>query len=238
MTCAEIAERGLIERYVAGTLSADEAVALEAHYVACTRCQTELRLALAVRQALSEPAAAAAPRRQARRWIGGLGLALAAGITALIVWRAPGRSSQWRDLGAVPDAPIYLGVEVRGAPARGDSLFAVAMAAYNERRYSASATALRAALAVGTDSAPAEFFLAAALLVQDRAGEAAEAYARVIGLGDTPYLGEAHFYRAKALLRQGQAVAAVAELRAVESSNAVSAWARALADSVESRLRR
>ena len=62
---------------------------------------------------------------------------------------------------------------------------------------------------------------------------------RVIALGDTPYLGEAHLYRAKALLRQGGGAAALAELHAITpNSNAVGAWARALADSVESRMRR
>ena len=237
VTCTEIAERGLIERYVAGRLGADDTEALEAHYLTCPRCQTELRLALAVRHALAE--SAAAPRRRVRQWVAIAGLALAATIAGLILLRPGTRNNQWKDLGAVPVAPIYLGVEIRGTPGAGDSLFGVAMAAYDAGRYDAAAAGLRAALAAGADSAPAEFFMASALLMQNRPSEAAESYARVVGLGDTPYLGEAHLYRAKALLRQGRAEIAVQDLRAVApSANPISRWALALADSIEGRIQR
>ena len=75
--------------------------------------------------------------------------------------------------------------------------------------------------------------------MRDRPAEATAAFARVIALGDTPYLGEARLYRAKALLREGGGAAALSELHAVApNSNAVGAWARALADSVESRMQR
>jgi len=122
---------------------------------------------------------------------------------------------------------------------RGDSLFALAMKAYDAHRYDAATTGLRTALAAGADSAPAEFFLGAALLMRDRHEAAAETFGRVIALGDTPYLGEARLYRAKALLRRGGGAAALAELHAITpQSNAVGAWARALADSVESRMQR
>lgn len=238
MACAGIAEAGLLERYVAGTLDADAVRALEDHFVSCPRCQTELRLAWAVRHAVATPAVSAS-RPRTRRWLAVAGLAIAAGIGAVIVFRPTSRPNQWADLGAVSTPPIYLGVTTRGSSAPGDSLFDVAMKVYDAGRYAEAAAGLRTALAAGVDAAPAEFFRGSALLMQDRPDEASTAYGRVIALGDSPYLAEAHLYRAKVLLRLGRADAAVAELRAAGAdSAAVSAWALALADSVESRRKR
>jgi tetratricopeptide (TPR) repeat protein len=238
MTCSEIAEAGLLERYVAGTLDAETAQALEDHFVTCPRCQTDLRLAWAVRAALAEPAASVA-RPHAGRWLVVAGLALAAGLAAIVVLRSNRGANQWSDLGAVSAAPIYLGVAIRGTSAPGDSLFDVAMKAYDAGRYAEAVSGLRSALAAGADSAPTEFFSGSALLMQDRPDDATVAYARVIALGDSPYQAEARLYRAKALLRQGNADAAVSDLRAAGAGGGdVAAWALALADSVESRRRR
>ena len=52
--CDEITDRALIEGYVAGRLGEAETEAFEAHYLTCERCQNELRLALAIREALPE----------------------------------------------------------------------------------------------------------------------------------------------------------------------------------------
>ena len=54
LNCDEITERVLIEGYVAGRLGEAETEALESHYLTCARCQNELRLALAIREALPE----------------------------------------------------------------------------------------------------------------------------------------------------------------------------------------
>jgi len=60
-------------------------------------------------------------------------------------------------------------------------------------------------------------------------------YESVIALGDSPYLAEARYYLAKALLRSGDTEAALRELRAVPAADtAVAASASALADSVGS----
>jgi hypothetical protein len=54
LTCDAIVDRGLIERYVAGRLSEPEVEAFESHYLTCTRCQNELRMAAAIRDVLPE----------------------------------------------------------------------------------------------------------------------------------------------------------------------------------------
>ena len=52
--CDAITDRALIEGYVAGRLGEADTEAFESHYLTCERCQNELRLALAIREALPE----------------------------------------------------------------------------------------------------------------------------------------------------------------------------------------
>ncbi len=230
LTCREVAERGLMERYVAGRLSdANQLADFEAHLVECSRCQEDVRLAMTVRAEL-------AARRPRRISLLGLGLAAAAAIAGLVVLRGTGPDV--RALGAVRDAPLYLGVPVRATPAPADSLFERAMTAYTGGNYGAAATGLARALAAGGDSAPALFFLGASELMTGRPAAAADALRRVIGLGHTPYLPEAHYYLAKALLRTGDGDAALRELGTMRSGDTVvAASATALADSIR-RLRK
>ena len=54
LNCDEMADRALIEGYVAGRLGEAETEAFESHYLTCERCQNELRLALAIREVLPE----------------------------------------------------------------------------------------------------------------------------------------------------------------------------------------
>lgn len=240
LSCAEVADRSLVERYVAGRLPRDEAESFEAHYLTCARCREELRLAYGLREALAEPTPAISRRSRRRVWIGiGVGLAAAAGLAALVLLRPSEPVGQLARLGAVAEPPIYLGVQVRATPTRADSVFEAAMTAYVEQRYDAATEGLRRALAAGVDSAPAEFFLAASYLMLDRSREAAQAFRRVIALGDTPYLPESRYYLAKALLRLGRGREALGELRLVaDREDEIGAQARALADSLEDLLRR
>lgn len=61
LTCAEIAERDLVARYVAGRLADDVVERLESHYLTCARCYGDLRLAIAIRQTLPRAVPAAEP---------------------------------------------------------------------------------------------------------------------------------------------------------------------------------
>ncbi len=226
------------ERYTAGLLGPAEAAAFEDHLLLCERCQTEVRLAVGLRRVIRTAPARAARRRAVL--IGGASLALAAGLAAFLLWpRVVNR--QLAELGTVLEPPAYLGLSVRAAPRAGDSLFAAAMDAYVTHRYDAAAAALRAALAAGVDTVPTEFFLASADLMRGRPREAADAYARVIAAGAAaaPYLPEAHAYRARALLQLGRAREALIELDGVmRLGGPDSTAARALADSLQRRMRR
>ncbi len=236
LTCEDVATRGLVERYVAGRVRDDaDQTAFETHVLTCERCREDVRLALLLRAELAAPVRWRRHRR--RTWPLGVGLAVAASVTALVLLRPYGAGV--RALGGVRDAPIYLGVAVRGSPTPADSLFDAAMTAYNSGDYPGAAAALQRVLAAGADSAPALFFLGVSRLLTDRAAEAADAFRLVVALGDSPYLSEAHYYLAKALLRQGNRAAALRELRAVPTvDKQVAAAAAALADSIRSTERR
>jgi tetratricopeptide (TPR) repeat protein len=244
LTCERAADEGWPARYLAGRHSPADEQAFELHLLGCPRCEEELRLAAAVRGALAGRPAVAVdapstsspprPHRWTRRAAPLVGLALAAVLAGVFLLRR-GPPEKLARLGEVDEAPVYLGVPVRADPARGDSLFDAAMAAYAAGRWREASDGLEAALAAGVDPAPAAFFKGAALLMLDRPRPAAAAFARSAVAGDTPYRDEARLYRAKALLRLGQADAARAELRRVRRppTDELGGWAAALADSVE-----
>lgn len=232
LTCDENSRHTNAERYVARRMAAPEADAFEDHFVTCADCQREVRLASAVISGLLRTSDATPSRMAARRmWIGG-GLALAAGLAALLILRVESRN-ELVALGAVREPPVYLGIPVRGADARPDTLFEAAMDSYATRRYAAAAAGLRAALAAGEDSVPAQFFLAASLLFDNRATEAADEFQHVLAHGETPYRAEARYYRAKALLRLSRRADAQAELAKLTSADGVVYdMSKALADSI------
>jgi hypothetical protein len=211
-----IHEAELADRYVTGRMPDAERVSFENHFVACAQCQQDLRFASAVRAAVAAtspqmaasdrgagaPATPASRANRSRvvRWAG---VALAAGVAAIILIRStPSRALV--ELGGVGDPPPYAGLAVRGAPGRGDAIFDAAMKQYAARHFDNAANGLRAALAAGQDSIPTEFFLGASLLFTGDASAAADAFDAVVAQGDSPYFDEAQLYEAKALLRLGR----------------------------------
>jgi len=170
-----------------------------------------------------------------------IGLTLAAAAVATVLFLPIGsESGPFAELGRVTQPPVYLGVPVRQAPARPDSVFAEAMNIYASGDYAEAADGLARAVDAGAGPVPAEFFRGASLMMLDRPEEAEAAFAAVIEAGDSPYLSEAHFYRAKTLLRVGRAGEAQAELResveSADSGSEIAAAARALSDSLEARM--
>jgi hypothetical protein len=103
LTCDAIVDAGLIERYLAGTLSEAETEAVESHYLTCARCQNELRLAAAIREVLPEvqeaaPAPDVSPAALSGRWLGrharvGAVAAAIAAVLAGVLFLQPSRES-------------------------------------------------------------------------------------------------------------------------------------------------
>ena len=231
--CERFRAGGFVEGYAPGKLSAEEAEAFEAHFLTCDRCQQDLVLAAGIRAALRGHRGVGR-RRRWPGWAGGIGLAAAAGLAGILLMTPRRVPAAVARLGAVVQAPVYLGIPVRGGqPATADSLFDAAMTAYTAEHYADAERELAVALAEGVDPLPAQFFLGASALMTGHAPRAVEAYGRVIALGDSPYLAEAHYYRAKALLRLGRSGEALADLsRATRLGGIIGASALALSDSV------
>lgn len=232
LSCDDVARESLAERYLAARLAPAAEAEFEEHYLTCAACQFSLRLGAAIRSAVSEPVHPA--RRGWPRLLGGTAVLAAAALAAVLLLPRDRPPGELRGLGGLSQAPVYLGVPVRpGEPTAADSLFSLAMDDYGSERWAAAAEGLRAALAAGVDPAAAEFFLGASLLMLDRPQPSADAFGRVVALDESPYVDEAHFYRAKALLRLGRSAEAAGELAHVaDRATVVGAYARALADSL------
>ena len=235
--CDRVSANDVVPRFLAGTLSATEREAFESHFLTCERCQQELELGATIRGALqSEPVIAPArpATRPNSRWFLAAGLAAAA-VIAFVMRPAGGRENDGlASLGRVIQAPVYLGVAVRATDdAAGDQLFELGMRAYAAERFQAAADTLQLAIAAGVSGPPAPFFLGASELMLGRPRAAVQSFARVIAMGDTPYLAESHYYRAKSQLQLGRRTEALGDLVAAEVGNAaLASQARALADSI------
>lgn len=227
-----------VAAYLDGRLPLAESAVIDGHLAECEAC----------RQEIVDVERIVRPRPARRR---AYVIALAATAAAAVLLFAIPRglrltdgplepsggqvdSIAMREFGNVAQAPIYLGVAVRAASEQGTKLFAAGMRAYTGARYTNAVTDLRGARSAGVDGPAPSFFLGASHLMLGDAKGAAEEFARVIALRETPYLAEAHYYRAKALLRLGQFDDAVIELeRSTRAGNeSMQVLAQSLRDSL------
>jgi hypothetical protein len=217
-----IAHEGLAARFVAGTLTGDSIDRFDAHLLECPQCQAEVALGMKLRaaggDAFRDLPLGAPSRVNVRRWA--LPLAAVAAATVLFfVAPARGNRAALRALGAVPTAPVYLGVAVRADAAADtsfDAAFEAAMSEYGRESWGDALAALDALAersASADDVAPVRFFAGAAALMLDDAARAEAEFGALLALADSPYHAEARFYRAKALLRLGRGAEATRELR-------------------------
>ncbi|AMY07677.1 putative PEP-CTERM system TPR-repeat lipoprotein [Luteitalea pratensis] len=114
---------------------------------------------------------------------------------------------------ALVEAPPYQPLTLRGAPDEATSRFQAGMARYQQADYPAAVAELRGAAALAPDATHIRFFLGIAHLMAGQDIAAIAELRATTALGDSPYLEEAHWYLAKALLRQKRPAAAEAELR-------------------------
>jgi tetratricopeptide (TPR) repeat protein len=205
-------EAETVAAYIDRGLSAADTVAVDSHLAECPECRSEVVQLDALLRA----------RRGVRRPVL-LAVGLTAAAAVLVFAILPGSrpsDSRSRSLGDLLQPPVYLGVSVRAPAERAATLFTDGMRLYNEGKYADAAERLRAARDAGIDGAAPTFFLGASLLMLNEPNRASDEFATVVRMGQTPYLAEAHYYRAKALLRVGDSGGAVAELdRAIETAD-------------------
>jgi tetratricopeptide (TPR) repeat protein len=127
------------------------------------------------------------------------------------------------------DPPLYVPVALRGPRDEAAEQFEAAMRLYSAGDYAGALSGLRTADELKPGAPRTRFFLAVCQLLIGQNTEAAAAFEQTIALGDSPYLEEAHFYLAKALLRLGRLPAARRELqRTVERHSGLEQEARQL----------
>jgi tetratricopeptide (TPR) repeat protein len=111
------------------------------------------------------------------------------------------------------EPPPYQPLTLRGAPDEATSRFQAGMARYQRADYPAAVAELEGAATLAPDAAHIRFFLGIAHLMAGQDIAAVSELSATTALGDSPYLEEAHWYLAKALLRLKRPAAAEAELR-------------------------
>lgn len=215
--------------YLGHELTGEPLRRVERHLAMCAQCREEI---VETGEILGRPG-----RPRWFRLTIGSALATAAAITAVLLLRPDRVPDPLAELGRVTQAPVYLGVAVRQVRPGADSVYHEAMSEYVAREFGTAVVLLDEALRAGADSAPTQFFRGASLQMLDRPEEAAAAFRDVIRQGGTPYLPEARYYLAKALLQLGRADEARSELREIaDGTSEMAGRARALADSVEARM--
>lgn len=220
MTCEQVRENSVSEKYLAGRLSEPQRQEFEDHFAACDECFAAVETLSAVKDALqSRPRPPVRKPAATWRWV----LAAAAGLAVVAIALQVARLRQAPVLSrpavnrytelAEFNPPPWNPVRVRSAETAADSAFKHAMETYPRHDWPACVAGLSRLAAENGAPLAARFYLGICRLETHDPAAAATALSAVIGAGDTPYLEEAHFYRAKALLAQGDAAAARAELQ-------------------------
>jgi TolA-binding protein len=111
--------------------------------------------------------------------------------------------------------PRYEPLRLRANTTAAQREFQGAMELYVTGDYGGAAAGLRRALALDSSYLAATFYLAICALQENHTGEGVTLLQRVVATGESPYLEDAHFFLAKARLRQGDVAAARSELTRV-----------------------
>jgi len=136
------------------------------------------------------------------------------------------------------EPPDYIPLSLRGRRDEAAVRFEAAMRRYVDGDYAGAIPDLATAAQLRPDGAHITFFLAICNLLTDDVDAAVAGLQQTIALGDSPYLEEAHYYLAKARLRQGDVAAARTELeRTIERRGQLETDARRLLAQVQAHLR-
>jgi TolA-binding protein len=237
VTCDEIERDDIAEQYVLGRLDEDACARFEDHYFDCPRCLAHVEQLESARSALADAGTptTVAMRSRRRLWQAAAGLAAAAVVVLAVqvveqrpvtaptsqpsaaghdIGLAPApRTADFNRLGAI-EPPPFTPVRLRSA-SESRRVFLAAMDRYRRQDYAGAIPELEEAVRTDSASTAARFFLGICYLELDRRSDAIERLREVTRLGESPYLEDAHFFLAKAFIRNGDIDAARRELRAV-----------------------
>jgi len=229
MDCDQIEREELIEKYLTGRLDRAEQEEFEAHYFSCSKCLQKLQVSRLLQEKLWEQGEKILPKTQKphRVWIRRRPWVYSAAAVALIItatalwWQfmGPGRAPAGTEeipssliMLARIEPPSYIPPALRGAQDEAAERFRLGMEYYQDGRYGEAIPELRAAAELNPNRAGIRFFLGICLLLNEKTDEGIEELKATIGLGESVYLEEAHFYLAKAYLTKGDVGGAKEEL--------------------------
>jgi tetratricopeptide (TPR) repeat protein len=238
MTCEEITQRELMERYLLGRLEQPDRDAFDEHLFECEACFERLQTLRAVRHELAATADAlrtepVRAERGSRIWKWAFVPTFATLVIIGIVvgprmFRSPAQAPETPTTPTTPGQVSPAGVEVaelgrfeppsypssalRGSQDAAAARFRDGMTQYTRGDYLAAIPGLRAASRLDPEAAHALFFLGISYVLSGQHDEGVRALRQTIQLGDSPFLEEAHFYLAKAALQQNDATSARDEL--------------------------
>jgi len=244
MDCRMIEGQNVIERYLTEKLSSEEAEAFELHYLGCKRCFQELKMRHA---AAIEMVRDPIPLKTSRhgllafrtRWAFATVVAVLFALIIVVFFRPVGNrppqssgqsvipssptqtdaTAVITQMAAVEQPPPYIPSPLRGGegnPAR--ERFEQGMRAYTAGDYKAAIGPLSQAAQLDRQNDPTAFYLGISYLLTESVNLAIEQLSKLTVNGN-PYTEEAHWYLAKAYLKQNDTSSASAELKAVVSLN-------------------
>src|SRR4030042_2879833 len=220
MNCDQIEREEIIEKYLTGRLDRAGQKEFEGHWFGCSQCNQKLQGSRMLQEKLWEKGDEILSQTQkpARVWVRRRAWAYSASAAVLIIaaaalwWQfgGSGRSKAGTKETAAAlsmlariEPPLYIPPALRGAEDEATERFRTGMKHYQEGRYGEAIPDLRAAAELNPGKAATRFFLGICLLMTGQTDAGIEELKGTIGLGDSVYLEEAHFYLAKAHLGKG-----------------------------------
>jgi tetratricopeptide (TPR) repeat protein len=242
MNCAQVAADGIAEKYLLGELDEAQCQAYEQHYFECASCYEELRTYSLLQATLETNGPGPAVREEQPRklpawrwvWLPATAIVLLA-VSTTVWWRGPQPSPSPSATTAVQaprpqpaapplpaislaylahfEPPPYKPMTLRGATDEADKRFRGAMKQYAAGDFGSALRGLRAASELKPQAPRIIFFLGICHLLLGQTDAAIVELRRTIAIGDSAFQEEAHFYLAKAYLRNQDLPAAREELR-------------------------
>jgi tetratricopeptide (TPR) repeat protein len=228
MSCDEVRRDNVTERYALDRLDEGDRERFERHYLACDTCFRELQVHMDLRDVLTGAAthpstetSGGGRRRRGTAWLLlAASIFLALGLTWVLRQRGTPVTEPIPDETSIAELarvspPEYTPPALRGLEGPAMQRFLEAMEHYVRKDFAAAIPLLEEATRLDPEDPGPEFFLGISFLMTDQSAPAIESLRRTVGLGDTPYLEEAHFYLAKAYLGEGNVASATEELKKI-----------------------
>lgn len=233
MTCEDVDNGEIVERYLRDDLSPETREEFEQHYFECDRCFGLLQTYRTMRVELSRSRSGTWHDVQATSWVRRWGWLPAAAVvvmtTSLVMWRSAADTPLPPDRGtpAAPAAPpesappsviladlarveppAFVAGRLRGVQDEATARYEDAMRHYQQREYPAAAAGLAAAAKLDPEAPHILFFLGISHLMAAEPDAAIAALRRTIALGDSAFAEDAYFFLAKSYLQQRDVPAA------------------------------